>query len=45
MSTIRVEVPASRLLHLLACDMAVLADRGLDHAAFLEKIEIIAPGH
>jgi len=30
---------ACRLLHLLTADMLVLADRGFDHAAFLEKIE------
>lgn len=36
---------ASRLLYLLASDMPVLADRSLDHTAFLEKIEISARGH
>jgi hypothetical protein len=30
---------ASRLMHLLTADMLVLADRGFDHGAFLEKIE------
>jgi hypothetical protein len=30
---------ASALLHLLTPDMLVLADRGFDHGAFLEKVE------
>ncbi|MGC4956705.1 hypothetical protein ACLQ2P_26120 [Actinomadura citrea] len=33
------------VLYLLASDMPVLADRSLDHTAFLEKIEISARGH